>query len=42
MTANIQPVLYIDPQSLPPRSRCRNCGEVCYGKLCLRCERSAP
>ena len=42
MKVNIQPILYVDPQSLIPHSRCRSCGEVCFGKLCLRCERSAP
>ena len=42
MNANILQVLYIDPQSLSPKNRCRDCGESCYGPRCLRCERSAP
>lgn len=42
MNLNITPTLYIDPQSIPPERRCRDCGEVCFGKLCLRCERKRP
>ena len=42
MNLNITPTLYIDPQSIPPRRRCRDCGEVCYGDRCLRCERKKP
>ena len=36
------PSLFIDPQSLPQRQRCRDCGEASFGIRCLRCERRSP
>ena len=42
MSQKIIPTLYIDTQSLVPQNCCRDCGAVCFGKLCLRCERNAP
>ncbi len=39
MIPMIQQVLYIDPQALPPKHRCRFCRRECYGPVCLRCQR---
>lgn len=40
----IEPMLYIDIQSLPPACFCERCGGERYAPslVCLRCERRAP
>ena len=37
----IEPMLYVDEQSLPPAARCEVCGGEVYPPTltCLRCER---
>ncbi len=43
MHTAIEPILYIDPQTLPSR-QCPDCGGAVYppGYFCIRCERSRP
>ena len=40
----IEPMLYVDQQSLPPAAFCETCGGELYapGLVCLRCERRKP
>lgn len=42
MAISIEPILYIDPQTLPSRA-CPRCGGAVYppGYSCPRCERDA-
>ena len=44
MTSLIEPMLFIDIQSLPPADCCPVCGGERYAPslICLRCERRKP
>lgn len=44
MTALLEPMLYIDPQTQPRWDLCPDCGAVRYwpGYVCIRCERRLP
>lgn len=40
----IEPILYTDPQNIPPKSACPICGGALYtpSLVCIRCRRDMP
>lgn len=40
----LEPMLYLDPQAVPPVCLCEKCGGECYAPsgICRRCEEDMP